>query len=70
MTPQQKAAEQANERPWEVLDITEAQWNERQAKLAAITTGAEPAAERIRANASPARTRDSRARSLSPQPRR
>ena len=48
MTPQQKAAEQANERPWEVLDMTEAQWHERQdklaAKLSAITTGAEPAA--------------------------
>ena len=44
MTPQQKAAEQANERPWEVLDMTEAQWDERQDKLAAITTGAESAA--------------------------
>ena len=31
MTPQQKAAEQANERPWELLGKTEAEWNEMQA---------------------------------------
>ena len=33
MTPQQKAAEQANERPWEFLDKTEAEWNEMQEKV-------------------------------------